>query len=224
MNLRYDFTTAIPDNLAADVIVGTGDRVNYLHTPDGNLYAYSGSFPQIKWGPLVNLVEGEPETFKSSPFIATDATSLNAGIGGALLFDVSKQRFMSYLPSYGYNPNPLFSKPLPALSGSALNYQNTGMDLAYMEEVGAYNGGEAFAVLKKATTASYYLARIAFGRSSSPTYALNYYDQITATDFDKAELFAVNPDYGYLFYSVGSKVYEYDMGLKKIVLNAGLWQ
>ena len=218
MNLRYDFTSDIPDNFAADVIVGTGGPVNYLHTPDGNLYSYNSAFPQVKWGPQVNLVQGEPDAFKCSPFIATDATSLNAGIGGALLFDVTQKRFLSYLPAYGYNPNPLFSKPLPAFTGAALNYQNVGMDLVYMVEVGVYNGGEAFAVLKNATTSNHYLARIAFGRSSSPTYALNHYSQITGTDIDKAERFAVNPDFGYLFYSVGSKVYEYDMGLKKSFL------
>jgi hypothetical protein len=214
MNLRYDFISNIAENFAADVIVGTGGPVNYLHTPDGNLYSYASTFPQIRWGPQVNLVSGEPEAFKCSPFIATDPTLL-ASTAGAILFDVTKKRFMSYWPST--TSNPLYCRPLPTLAGAALDYKNVGMDLAYMEEVN-YNSGEVFAVLKNPTTGKYYLARIAFGRVSNPTYALNYYAQITGTDIDKAEFFAVNPDYGYLFYSVGSKVYEYDMGLKKSFL------
>jgi hypothetical protein len=144
---------------------------------------------------------------------------LNAGIGGALLFDVTKKRFLSNLAGFGgYSLNPLYSKPLPTLAGAPLNYQNVGMDLAYMEQVFFNNTAEAWAILKNPTAGTFYLARIAFGRAGTPTFALNYYAQITATDFDKAEQFAVNPDYGYLMYSVGSKVYEYDLGLKKSFL------
>ncbi|UYQ94505.1 hypothetical protein MKQ68_05300 [Chitinophaga horti] len=46
----------------------------------------------------------------------------------------------------------------------------------------------------------------------------NFYEEITGTDVALAEHFCVSPEYGYVFYSVGSKVYEYDFSLKKSVL------
>jgi hypothetical protein len=45
-----------------------------------------------------------------------------------------------------------------------------------------------------------------------------------ATDIGKAEQFAINPDFGYIFYNVGSKVYEYDMFQKrsKLMVDKGV--
>ncbi len=80
---------------------------------------------------------------------ANNARSINATVGGAMLFDVTKKRFLSYLPANsGYNPNPLYAKPLPVFGSNPINYQNVGMDLAFMKHIGNYNGGESFAVLK----------------------------------------------------------------------------
>jgi hypothetical protein len=53
--------------------------------------------------------------------------------------------------------------------------------------------------------------------------APDYNQPITAPGFDQATKFAISPDRGYLFYSVGGKVYEYDLALKtaKLMLDKG---
>lgn len=50
--------------------------------------------------------------------------------------------------------------------------------------------------------------------------AQTYYQEITGTDFDQATNFACSPDHNYIFYSVGGKLYEYDMYLKTSFLMA----
>ncbi|MGY0035191.1 hypothetical protein [Pedobacter sp. NJ-S-72] len=82
------------------------------------------------------------------------------------------------------------------------------MDLLHMDWV-KFNGGEVFAILKDPNSSKKYLARF-----NSKTNSQSYYAEITGTDFAQAEQYAVSPDMGYLFYTVGSKVYEYDMSLK----------
>jgi hypothetical protein len=39
-----------------------------------------------------------------------------------------------------------------------------------------------------------------------------------ATDLHLAEHFAVSPEYGYIFYNVGTKIYQYDISLKQTKL------
>ena len=83
----------------------------------------------------------------------------------------------------------------------------------------------AYAVLKDPGIDKFYLIRFSFGGgpTNSNLQPVDYFQEITATDFALAEKFAISPNLGYLFYSTGGKVYEYDMFLKtsRLMLDKG---
>lgn len=203
--IAYEFASNVPSDLHVDFIKAAGQEVSYVYT-QGNYYYYFYTWSR-NYSVPVNFVRGENKVFPASPFIATVASGYPAG---AILFDKEKQRFLRHVngeSSCALMPDqPLF------------NYNKTGMDLVFMDNT-TYNGGEAFAILKNPVTFKYYLARI----SPDDGYKQNYYQEMLATDIDKAEQFAINPDFGYIFYSVGSKIYEYDMFNKtsKLMIDKG---
>jgi hypothetical protein len=84
-------------------------------------------------------------------------------------------------------------------------------------EYSPFNGGDVFAILKGGD------GKIFLARFNLTTAIQTYYGEITGAEIGNADKFAVNPTYGYLFYSAGSKVYEYDMSLKssKLMLDKG---
>lgn len=96
-----------------------------------------------------------------------------------------------------------------------------GKKLLYMKRT-SYNQGDTFAVLKDTTNNKVYL--MLFTRAK-----LNYFQEILHTPIANAEFFEVSNELGYLYYTVGSKLYAYDFntsthkemadyGLRKISL------
>jgi len=171
----------------------------------GNIYYYYRT-GQIRYGLPQNRVEGENNDFVAAPFIAERGVTGNAAT--SLFYDQTKKRFLRHDTANG------ICKPMPAYSPttSLFDFNNTGKELVYMTS-SRYNNYEVFAVLKDVALNKFYLTRISLGNVQS------YYKEILlAPDFAKAEKFAVSPDWGYLFYSVGGKLYEYDSGLQKAKL------
>lgn len=201
MNIQTDMLSKQPSNFMADVFAPGGD-VNYMHTPAGNLYYYYRTY-QTYFSSIINIVSGETDPFPAAPFVCT--SFYNASQYGAALYDTQNKRFVRHVAG------ATTCAPMPS-SMPLFNYK-TGMDLTYMEWT-PYNGGEVAAVLHSVEAGKYYLAKFTLSTSINQTY----YAEVTATDFDKAENFAVSPDYGYLFYNVGGKLYEYDLGLKQSIL------
>ncbi|MNH14163.1 hypothetical protein D3C79_737510 [compost metagenome] len=205
LSIAYEFASNVPSDLHVDFIKAADQEVSYVYT-QGNYYYYFYTWSR-NYSVPVNFVRGENKVFPASPFIATVASGYPAG---AILFDKEKQRFLRHVngeSSCALMPDqPLF------------DYNKTGMDLVYMDNT-TYNGGEVFAILKNPLTFKYYLVRI----SPADGYKQNYYQEMLATDINKAEQFAINPDFGYIFYSVGSKIYEYDMFQKtsKLMIDKG---
>ena len=205
-NLKYEVIGNTPSNFHADGFAQVTAGNNYMYAAN-NVYYYYSTF-QMRYSTPINLVKGELLAFKASPFIAS---GLGAGSNAtAILFDTEKKRFLRHVNNEGT------STLMP--SGTSFDYNNVGKDLVYMEAT-TYNGSDAFAVLKDPSTLKSYLARI----SLKNAFIQNYFAEITGTDIDKAEQFAVSPEFGYLFYSVGGKIYEYDMVLKtsKLMLDKG---
>jgi hypothetical protein len=98
----------------------------------------------------------------------------------------------------------------------ALNYP-TGLDLLYMECIYYVEAGivpNTYAILKDPATQKIYLLNFVVGKAQT------YYMEVTGTDFDKATYYAASPDHNYIFYSVGGKLYEYDMYLNTSFLMA----
>lgn len=205
-NIKYEVFGALPDGFYADAVIASGGNRSYM-LGAGNVYLYYRPL-QVKYSVPLNFIDADKITFKIAPFIATRETQLTEN--PAIFYDITYKRFVKHVGSA--SSCTLF----PTSSNTLFNY-TTGKDLLYMTWV-PYNGGEVFALLKDPLTAKSYLARF-----SGESNLQNYYAEVLATDFDKAEQYAVSPDLGYIFYSVGSKVYEYDMSLKttKLMLNKG---
>ncbi|MDH7460765.1 PKD-like family lipoprotein [Chitinophagaceae bacterium 26-R-25] len=201
MNIQTDMLSKVPSNFTADAFLPSSS-CSYMHSPAGNLYYYLRTY-QMYFSSIINIATGETDPFTASPFMAGAPTQ--SDLYGTVLYDTKNKRFLRHVPG------ATTCSPMPT-SMPLFDYK-TGMDLTYMEWT-PYNSGEVTAVLQNVEAGKSYLAKITLSSSINQTY----YAEITATDFDKAEKFAVSPDFSYLFYSVGGKVYEYDLGLKKSIL------
>ena len=197
-NLAYEVVANTPADFHADFLAPLKEDqgVSYMYS-GGDVYYYYRIF-QINYSSPVNLVKGETVPFKAAPFLTTarDMSNFNAS---TVMFDIEKKRFLKH------GNNEASSSKFAAKE--LFDPNNVGMDLAYMA-YSTYGAGEVFAVLKN-PAGKMYLARFnAFSGAQS------YFEEIVATGIANAEKFAVSPVFGYLFYSVGGKVYEYDTSLR----------
>lgn len=211
LNLKYEFVASIPDDFHADFFSAIQEPsvsgVSYLFAKN-KVYYYLNTF-SIRYGLPINLVRGETLAFNAAPFVAA-AQDAETASSIAILFDTDKKRFLKH---GNYESTcATIDKPSTAL----FDYSNVGMDLLYMEQL-SFNGGEVFAVLKNAT------GKVFLARFNPFNGIQSYFEEIAIPEIAHAEHFAVNPAYGYLFYTVGSKVYEYDTSLKttKLMLDKG---
>lgn len=197
-NLSYDFITAVNEKIIGENMIGTPSLIPgyvWLYANGNVYYAWRGFVTEL-FGTTANAYAGG-STFKVSPYIVVDQSSISPS---AVMYNLEKKGFVSN----GHNPystdmttkNPLF------------NFQ-TGMDLTYME----WNySGYINAILHDTNSDKYYFAKFTFNGTQS------YWAELTGTDIGKATHFAVSPQLGYLFYSVGGKVYEYDLSSKQSIL------
>ena len=209
MNIAYESVGgAFASDFSADSMqpidnFGTPSGANFLYSK-GNIYYFTRSYG-IKYGLAINKLDTE-QIFDAAPFI-----SEGGQFDAHVVFDRTKKRFIQ-ISSFGtcsematYDPSTMY-----------FDYNDTQSTLIYMT-TSRFNNNERFAVMKKDSDNTFWLARFA-------SFTQNYYKEIlNAPDFDKAEKFAVSPDNGYLFYSVGGKLYEYDFGLQKakLMINKG---
>ena len=201
-NIKYEFVSNIPETFTTDYMTNLSGNTAWLHGTDNNVYYYYRIF-QVKYGLPVNQVKGEVSSFRANKFIATNGSSR------AVLYDDDNRRFVRHIN------NEATSTLMP--EGTLFDF-NTGKDLVYMT-YSAYNGGEVFAILKDPSDNKYWLARFTFGSSINQVY----YEEMTATGIESASDFAVSPEFGYIMYNAGSKVYSYDFNNKasKLMLDYG---
>jgi hypothetical protein len=207
-NIAYEILdSSFPRNFGVDFMKSALAAENFLYSK-GNIYYYY-RVQNIAYSLPQNKVDTEIKPFYASPFIAE-----NYGVLGAPIFyDRDGKRFLRYNCLSG-----ICSKiPSPTGTGALLDWNNTNSDLIYMAST-PYNAGENFAVLKNNGTGKFNLLR--FNKTLVQVY---YKEILNAPDFDKATKFAVSPDSGYLFYTVGGKLYEYDNNTQsaKLMLDKG---
>lgn len=179
---------------------GTAQGYAYL---DGDVFIAYSTY-QYTFGTPINRLAGNTSIFKVSPFTAV---SLNYTSNPTILmYDITNKRFVR-----NTSGNAVSTSPLAYTAGvSAFDPNNVGMDLIWMGQTFAY-AGRAYAVLKDSGTNKYYLARMN-NASAFSAYAM---DEITALpEIANATQFAVDQQYGYLHYSVGGKLYQYDVDSK----------
>ena len=202
-NIRYLTVGDPPLNFTAQHLTGAYINTNssnsiYMYAGDGNMYVYSTNAGfAFKYTPLnVYAVAGTP--FKTTPWVATDGTT-------AVFYDADNRNFVT-----ASAPGVATVQP----TAPSLNYP-TGYDLVWMNCNYYPEAGQTkttYAVLKDPVTSKIYLLRFNIG------VAQNYFSEITGTDIANATQFTVSPDYAYLFYSAGGKVYEYDLALQQSFL------
>ena len=204
MGLNYEMFGDIPAGFYADLIRQQSSGSAYM-IGKGNAYYYERAV-NVYYSTPINYITAEKKGFEIEPFVAGNHSS---AIGTNILYDKTNRRFVRHSGSAATSttiPDPDAAQKLFSFS--------TGMDLLYMRWV-PFNGGEVFSVLKDPNTSKRYLARF-----NPVNNAQSYYSEVIGTDFNNAEFYAISPEFGYIFYSVGSKVYQYDMVYKTTKLMA----
>lgn len=205
MNVRYEMLEQISGDFAPQLIYPVDMFSEFMVTNSGDLY-YKDPMDGNSFSASRNRIEGvSNSSFKVAPYIAhgTNTYSVNA-----VVYDITNKRFVRL----GYKAAACTTIP----DGNLFSF-NTGREFVYMSN-SAFNNGDSFAILKD-NQDKFYLYRFNVGVQVSQ----NYYDVMTAQDIAEASLFAVHPSLGYVFYAVGSKVYEYDMNNRsaKLMLDLG---
>ncbi|MBC9911646.1 PKD-like family lipoprotein [Chitinophaga varians] len=195
-SISYEFQSKVPENLVAQRLM-SGFMNSALCFVNGDLYVYNQVY-QVRYNLPVNYLTESKETFKVSRHIASHIQYMIP----ILLYDETNHRFVRYTP-----PNSECTLMPP---GTIFNYQDAAKDLLYMTW-NNYNGGMVFALLKDRPTGKVFLARI---NVTTSILQQSSYDEMNVPDIDKATRFAVDPVNGYIFYSAGGKLYEYDVSLK----------
>lgn len=206
-NMAYEFNVGgIPSNFAADFmkcpVSSGGENIVFSN---GNIYYYNRAQSK-KYGLPVNYVNGDSKTFVAAPFIAENGGS----VGRAVFFDQVARRFVQFDYANGYC-NPI-------LNNQYINWTNTNSDLVFMTTINLYGTTcDAVAILKDITTGKCNLLKFNV-RSDKTLIQQVPVDMTNATDINMATKFAVSPNPQYLFYVVGSKLYEFDWGTKSTKL------
>jgi hypothetical protein len=199
MNIRSQFIGNLPSNFAPQRILMELSFNAYplMHVFDGvgNVYNYGtlggANGYNFHYIPL-NSYTAAGTPFKIAPFGVSNGST-------SLFYNTDKK---NYVIEASYN------SVITADAGANLNYP-TGLNMIYMDK--DYNNN-AFAILKDPATSKIYLHKFTIGSATS------YYQEIVGTDIASATSFALSPVFGYLFYSAGGKLYEYDPSLKTSVL------
>lgn len=194
-SIRYEMVGTLPNNFYPSFMGGAlfyyEFPVTFL-TEGNNIYRRSMEGVVFPYLP-VNVYKGETTPFKAWPQVASHDV-------GAVIYNMDNRSFTTMES----NETSVIDLP-PGLGFPQ------GKDMVHMEDNQAT--GYGYAILKDPGTTDYALLRF------YPGYAFaDYYGAMNATDIEHASHFAVSPELGYVFYSVGGKLYEYDPFLNKSFL------
>lgn len=201
-DIRYEVTGDITSNFKADNLWIDPQfyYLTYYMVSANNVYIKSGGGPPLYNLPI-NKYVGKP-LFKASPYVIGD------GAGNAVLFNMETRSFaLASTLTVTTVSDPLAPKP------GEFAFPRSS-DLVWMDKSA---GGYGFIITHNPVTNLDTLTKFLPG--AMPTYSR----PLNATDIDKATHFAVSNNPEYLFYSVGGKVYEYDLSLQtsKLMLDKG---
>ncbi|MGX5816846.1 PKD-like family lipoprotein [Chitinophaga lutea] len=200
-NITYEFLSKLPADFAPQYLLG-GSNAAWLYA-DGNIYTYFRP-GNVFFGLPANTYQGSGVTFRASKWVVGSSPN-------GIVYDEDAKRFVKT------NVQQTFCSVLP--TGSKFNF-TTGKDLLYME-FNAYTTGATIgtvsAVLEDKAAGKRFLARFTL------TGEQTWYAEIKGTDIMKADRFAFSPELGFMYYTVGSKVYQYNPSLdvSTLVLDKG---
>ena len=188
---------------------------------NGNAYAYtSGTYGAAFSTPINTTTEGTGAQFRVAPYCGYSwMRPWNRSYGEYMLFyDIDNRRFLIFdgtldrlqlnvIPDPGHDEVNLFS-------------YTTGKDFVYMQSTRRSNG-LVYTILQDPATGKRSIYGINLGGA---TYAQELYiPDVDAPGFDQATQFAFDTRFPLLFYSVGSKLYCYNLGTRVTKeMNTGL--
>jgi hypothetical protein len=208
-NLSFEFASTQPENLEASVLEPKTDGYAAVIAND-NLYIYNRIQATTYNAPMnvTRDIFGNLSPFEVSPFIGIGD---DFGFYKMVFYDNTNKKFKYH------DGKPTTTRCLDLIytqNGSeAAKVFLPGKDLVYMTW-NAYGAtpfgapaGTIFAVLKDPTDGKNYIGSFQSWYGWLP----KSFSEITATNFDQAEHIAIDPTYAYIMYTIGSKVYSYDI-------------
>ena len=197
---KYAFKneTAYGQPTYMDKIFPTGSYKAY-GVSNNTLYQYNYTYGVFYGTPINRYSTGAP--YKMSPYFVIPASSTYM-VG--LIFDQDSRKFArSYYTT-------TYSSPLSSPTG-AFDLGNVGKDVVWGGYTAAF-AGQAVYVFKEG--ARYYLGRISFDANNN-IVPISMTDITTElSGIATASHFAIDQQYGYLFYVSEGKLYQYDMDAK----------
>ena len=176
----------------------------------GNAYCYQdGTYGAAFSTPINTTQEGTGAEFRVAPYCGYSwMRPWGAGYGEYMLFyDIDNRRFMLY--DGQLNRLQLNVIPDPGKDETNLFSYTTGKDFVYMQSTRRSNG-LVYTILQDPATGKRSIYGINLGGA---TYSQELYiPDVDAPDFERATQFAFDTRFPLLFYSVGSKLYCYNLG------------
>lgn len=210
-DLRYECLFDYGAIFSPGFVSNHGSGGSYMLYYNNNYY-YMFQPQAAVYGLPVNRVIGENYEFDAAPY---EAKPTNVSFDG-ILFDRTLKRFVRVKDTNPTGCTLLTDDP------ASPNYKfswTPNMDLVYM--VGNQYSYNSYAFLKNPANNKVYVYSWSL---TNLALTQNFAKELAVTDIDKAERFAVSPEYNYMFYSVGSKIYEVDFDnptVSKLVLDLG---
>ncbi|WP_164111966.1 MULTISPECIES: PKD-like family lipoprotein [Sphingobacterium] len=197
-NLKEEVFRPTKVGYHAQVIRGMGssNRV-YMLDSDG-VVGYEYIINGYTYGPTINRLNTGVQ-LKVSKYIAEKYTNTNPYL---LMYDTDNKRFITHEGTNRASLVPSSSLP------DVLNPANVGDDLLYMESV-RLSSIQFYALFQNPTTKKLRLLR-ATNPSSGVLRPLAFDDVESTFGIESADFYAVDPNYGYLIFAKGNKVFQYD--------------
>jgi hypothetical protein len=208
-NLKYECFFDYGANFTPNYVKNVTSSGNFMLNYGKNFYYYS-QVTTGGYGLPINRVAGENYDFDASPYLGNAYPNSQV-----ILFDKTNKRFVRWAdPAVNCAAIP---EPDTAKNQVFLFTYKTPKDLLYMTSNHINNSTNA--VMKDPDSVHVYNFTITASSSGQ-----NFDRHITSTDIMQADRFAFNPEFGYMFYTVGSKVYEVSMdapSVSKLVADFG---
>ncbi len=201
-SLKEHFITDASDTLVALNMDGDGilDGSNVMVGNDHNLYLYNMRLRYF-FGDLANTWNRGATTFRTSPHVV--AYHPSGSPIGWIIFNEDEKSFLRMFPTL----RPGTSGSLAQLpEGNIRPYTNTGLDLVWMGIQIQHSPWRIYAILKDPQTGRPWLMQAVYSDAMEQLI----FQEINATDIDKASFFAVGGAFpGRVYYAVNDKIYQY---------------
>lgn len=215
-NLKTEVMRPTPANYHAEVIRSQGSSTLSYILDNENILMHENVTQAAMYGPTLNRLS-TGSRLNISKYMADYSGNFNAFL---VVFDTDNLRF---LVLNGTNPALL----IPSSSDpDKFSPDNMKMDLLYMERALTATN-QFYAILKSKTTNEIKLLR--FVHNGTVFSPLEFEIVNQSSQLDQAEFYAVDPNFGYIIYTIGNKVFQYnpfsksytqilDLGSRKISL------